>query len=180
MNILKKLLDQTSQPFDLVFAVERHETKRIIRHLECKTEPKNPMAIPYTADAIAKDLDLLYEYKKLYSPTRDEFAAAIATKMLHLVHKSTIDWLSKRGFSAPSIEHLTYIHTLLTTMQTLRDFKDVNIKKYKVSSCKDQRVCSVCSKQDGKVHMVKNAVIGKSAPPFCEKCRCIIMPIFTK
>lgn len=178
MEIFKKLFNLTSQPFDLISAVEQHDTKNIIRHLESNSKSKNPVAIPYTAESILKDLDIIYEFQKTYNPARDEFAAAIAIKMLHLTHKSTINWLSQNEFSNLSEKRIIYIGTFLNAMQSLQEFKEVNIKKFKVSSCGDEKVCSICSKQNGKIHMVSNACIGKNVPPFCQQCRCIIHPVF--
>ncbi len=179
MGILKKIFNPTSsKPFNLISAVEQHDTKNIIRHLESKSLPKNPAAIPYTAEAIMKDLDIIYEFQKIYNPTHDEFAAAIAIKMLHLTMKSTMDWLAKNSYDSPPLEHMIYIGTFLTTLQSIQEFKECNIKKFKVSSCKDERVCSICSEQDGKVHLVSDVCIGQNAPPFCKKCRCNIRPIF--
>ncbi len=115
MGILKKIFNPTSsKPFNLISAVEQHDTKNIIRHLESKSLPKNPAAIPYTAEAIMKDLDIIYEFQKIYNPTHDEFAAAIAIKMLHLTMKSTMDWLAKNSYDSPPLEHMIYIGTFLT------------------------------------------------------------------
>lgn len=181
MGILKKLLETSSQPFDLVSAVEKHDTKNIIRHLATKSKQHNPSAIPYTEQAILEDLDTIYRFQQMYNPTRDEFAAAIATKMLHLTYKSTINWLTQHGFAAPTEDHMIYIGTSLCTINSLKEFSSsTSIKKYKVSTCGDGRVCKICKKQNNKTYLLSEAVIGKTAPPFCEKCRCSIRPIFSK
>ena len=68
--------------------------------------------------------------------------------------------------------------TRRATEETLNDCKSIGAKKYKVDTCGDSRVCSACEAQDGKEYNVKDAVVGKNAPPFCEECRCIIQPVF--
>ncbi len=180
MSILNKLLGSSPKPFDLVSAVEKHDTKNIVRHLASKSKQTNPVAIPYTEEAILKDLDTLYKFQKSYKPTRDEFAAAIAIKMLHLTNKSTINWLTQHGFSASTENHMCYLVTYFHTMDSLKEFSSTSIKKYTISTCNDGRVCNACQKQNGKTYLLSKAVIGKTAPPFCEKCRCIIRPVFQK
>ncbi len=181
MGILQKLLEASSQPFDLVSAVEKHDAKNIIRHLATKSKQKNPVAIPYTEEDILEDLDTLYKFQNMYNPTRDEFAAAIVIKMLHLTYKSALNWLNKHGFSAPTEDHLIYIGTSLCTINSLKEFSSsTSIKKYKISTCGDERVCKICKKQNNKTYLLSEAIIGKTAPPFCESCRCIIRPIFSK
>lgn len=180
MGIFKSILEASQKPFNLITAVEKHDTKNIIRHLATKSKLNNPVAIPYTDKAILEDLDTLYKFQSSYNPTREEFAAAVAIKMLHLTHKSTMNWLNKHGFSAPTEDHMIYIGTYLYTISALKDFSSIAIKKYKVSTCGDERVCKLCKKQNRKTYLLADAVIGKNAPPFCEKCRCMIHPIFPK
>ena len=64
------------------------------------------------------------------------------------------------------------------TERTLTDFKNSNINEYTISDCGDQRVCGVCRKQHGKKYKTKDAVAGINAPPFCNECRCVVLPVF--
>jgi SPP1 gp7 family putative phage head morphogenesis protein len=68
--------------------------------------------------------------------------------------------------------------TKQATEQSLQEFKAAGVKKYKVDTTGDARVCSACKAHDGKEYAVKAAVPGKNAPPFCDKCRCVILPVF--
>ena len=64
------------------------------------------------------------------------------------------------------------------TLRNLEDFKSMGVKKYRVSTCGDQKVCPTCKKHDDKVYKVNDAIIGKNAPPFCDNCRCSIIAEF--
>lgn len=68
--------------------------------------------------------------------------------------------------------------TRQATERKLADFRDANIEKYVVRTCGDGRVCEVCKKQNGKKYKTADAVIGKNAPPFCDECRCVILPLY--
>ena len=68
--------------------------------------------------------------------------------------------------------------TRQTTERTLADFKAGNITEYQIRTCGDGRVCDVCKKQNGKNYKTADAVIGKNAPPFCDECRCVMLPLY--
>lgn len=67
--------------------------------------------------------------------------------------------------------------TRQTTERTLANFRDAGIAAYQIRTCGDGRVCDVCKKQNGKNYKTADAVIGKNAPPFCDECRCVILPL---
>lgn len=68
--------------------------------------------------------------------------------------------------------------TRQATERTLADFKECGIEKYVIRTCGDGRVCDICKKQSGKKYKTADAVIGKNAPPFCDECRCVILPLY--
>ena len=68
--------------------------------------------------------------------------------------------------------------TRQTTERTLADFRAGGVEKYMIRTCGDGRVCDVCKKQNGKKYKTADAVIGKNAPPFCDECRCVILPLY--
>lgn len=45
-------------------------------------------------------------------------------------------------------------------------------EQYKISGSNDG--CEICKSMNGKVFNVKDFNPGKTAPPFCEKCRCSV------
>ena len=61
--------------------------------------------------------------------------------------------------------------------KTLIEFKSISCKEYVVSTSGDGRVCAACKKHDGKKYAVQDAICGKNAPPFCDECRCCILPV---
>lgn len=67
--------------------------------------------------------------------------------------------------------------TRQTTERTLANFRDAGITAYQIRTCGDGRVCEVCKKQNGKNYKTTDVVIGKNAPPFCDECRCVILPL---
>lgn len=73
---------------------------------------------------------------------------------------------------------LTFMGTFCTTQNCLKEFRETGIPKYEVSTCGDQRTCKICAKHNGKKYFVSKAEVGKNIPPFCSKCRCIILPVF--
>lgn len=68
--------------------------------------------------------------------------------------------------------------TRQATEQKLADFRASGVERYVIRTCGDGRVCDVCKKQSGKKYKTADAVIGKNAPPFCDECRCIILPLY--
>jgi len=68
--------------------------------------------------------------------------------------------------------------TRRVTAETLKECVDIGVEKYKIDTCGDSRVCAACEVQEGKEYPVKDAVLGVNAPPFCDECRCVIMPVF--
>ncbi|GHU94439.1 hypothetical protein FACS1894208_05510 [Clostridia bacterium] len=61
--------------------------------------------------------------------------------------------------------------------RSLADFKTAGVKEYTIRACGDGRVCDACKKQNNMKYKTRDAVIGKTAPPFCEECRCVMLPI---
>ena len=161
----------------VIDAAKSGDCKKLVKLLACK-KASNSVAIPYTKESIKRDVELIKQSSVEIPLTDSEYAAAVILTMLHKTHKSTISLLKENGYEPVPSERLSYIGTYICTLSTINDFKSINLKKYSISSCGDERVCKVCAKHDGKVHMVANAHIGKNAPPFCDKCRCIILPIF--
>lgn len=64
-----------------------------------------------------------------------------------------------------------------TTERRLAEFKAGGITEYKIRTIGDGRTCAVCKKQNNKKYKTADAVIGKNAPPFCDNCRCVMLPL---
>ncbi len=86
--------------------------------------------------------------------------------------------LSDSGYAPPQTDRIIYLGTYIETLRSLDEFSAIGVKKYQIQSCGDSKVCAECRKHDGRKHLVSKAVIGKNAPPFCEKYRCIITAEF--
>lgn len=77
-------------------------------------------------------------------------------------------------------DSIRYITERLTRSETahfmskgqLTAYKEINIQKYRFLAALSERTCSVCSKLDGKVYYVNEAVEGQNYPPIHPNCRC--------
>ena len=183
MSVFQKLFHKIKiekAPFNFIDAVRKHDLPALVNNLASDTLSSNPTAIPYTREDIIHDWEILESLCVVCNLTEEEFIATAASKMLHLPHKESIKYMSNHRYVPPSVERLIYLYTYMHTLETLKNYTSIGIKKFQVRSCGDGRVCSVCSKHDKKVHLVSKAIIGKTAPPFCENCRCTILPVFGK
>lgn len=158
--------------------VKNNFVDRAVILLTSKGKSNNPVAIPYTPEAVKKDFTAVRQCIIAEHLTDDELAALLAVAMMKKHPKSILQLLSDSGYSVPPLDRVIYLSTYVSTLRSLADFASTGIKKYKVNSCGDSKVCEKCAKQDGKKHFVDKAIIGKTAPPFCEKCRCIIIAEF--
>jgi len=62
--------------------------------------------------------------------------------------------------------------------RTYQELLSGGVKGYTVDTCRDQRVCPACRDQHGKKYPIDQYQPGVTAPPFCDDCRCIVLPIF--
>lgn len=180
-NILKKKtteLDDRTVLQRLVSYVESNSIDKAIPLLASKETKENPIAIPYTPEAIANDFIAIRQCMNDFTMTESELSALVATQLLKKHPKHIKNLLDESGYNMPSMDRITYLNTCTSSISSLREFASIGIKNYRISACRDQRTCPKCAKQDGKKHLVAKAVIGKTAPPFCEKCRCVMIAEF--
>ena len=182
-NLFNKKKDATavhSLPIlqELVFNTKNGFIDKTIQLLSTKGKSKNPVSIPYTPEAIKADFEAVHQCMVSENLDDNELAALLAVVMMKMHPKSISQLLSDNDYSLPSIDRVIYLGTYASTLQSLAEFASAGIKKYKISSCSDSKVCVKCKQHDGKKHLVSKAVIGKNAPPFCEKCRCVITAEF--
>jgi len=144
---------------------------------ESKAVQNNPIDLGYDQDSIKKDMDALRDYISLRKPSEPEIIMAIVTLTNHSTYDASQQQLIKLGYDFTK-EQVGYTHTLLITIRTLRDYRGTNIKKYKIYSVRDGRTCPECLAHHDKIFPISKAVPGKTAPPFCDSCRCIIRPVW--
>lgn len=60
----------------------------------------------------------------------------------------------------------------------LERYKNAKIPKYEIMDSDDERTCSLCKSHRGKIYNTNEAVIGVDFPPFHDKCRCTVYPLF--
>ena len=47
------------------------------------------------------------------------------------------------------------------------------VEYYFIKTARDERTCRHCGKRDGESHLISEAVLGETAPPFHPNCRCV-------
>lgn len=60
----------------------------------------------------------------------------------------------------------------------LQKYKDAKIPKYEIMDSDDERTCTSCKTHRGNIYKTEDAVVGVNFPPFHDKCRCTVYPIF--
>lgn len=185
MGILSSILKKRTAELDnrpvlqrLVSYVESNSIDKAIPMLASKETKGNPIAIPYTPEAIANDFASIRQCMNDFAMTEDELSALVATQLLKKHPNHIKNLLAESGYNMPSMDRIIYLNTCVTSISSLQEFASIGIRNYRISTCGDQRTCQKCAKQDGKKHLVSKAVIGKTAPPFCEKCRCVMIAEF--
>lgn len=125
----------------------------------------------YTEEAVKASLQAIQSYKKQFPWNGITQLVAVHCFLLKGIRSEAA--LSEFGVSATT-EEINLIWNRLNSFRQLLEFRDTGIKTYKVSSCGDRLVCKKCKQMDRKSFPVAKAVVGETAPPFCEKCRCIM------
>lgn len=156
----------------------RNNDSKIIKLLSSQNTKNNPMAIPHTPQAITNDLKVIHMYISQYAPSDSEIANLIAIQMLHRSIKGTDNIVTEAGYSTIPADKVIFMRTFCASQKSLMEFADSKIAKYTISTCGDNRVCEKCKKLNGKSFSVAKAVAGKNLPPFCDSCRCVILPKF--
>ena len=163
---------------ELVSITKNGSVDRAIQLLATTGKSNNLVSIPYTPEAIRTDFESVRQCMLSENLNDNELAALLAVAMMKKHPKSVSQLLLENGYSQTSMERIIYLGTYTSTLQSLAEFTSSGIKRYKISSCGDSKVCAKCKQHDGKKHLVNKAIIGKNAPPFCERCRCIITAEF--
>lgn len=159
----------------LLLFIRNNAVNSVVKTLASNNKSKNPLAIPYTPGAIMADCSVIRQCSSENNLSDDELAALISSVLMKRPINSIPTILEQNGYIPIATDRISYLTTYCSTLHSLQEFSSIGVKKYEISTCGDQKVCSKCAKHNGKKHMVSKAVIGKNAPPFCEHCRCIIM-----
>lgn len=182
MNLFKKKLpnniDNRTLLQKIVFYFYNDSIVNLAELLYTKSKPSNIASIPYTKEAVVSDCNAIRKCLLAENLSENEFANLAAAVFLHIPYRTVKKVVEESGYQPIDIERLTYLHTYVTTLKTLDELSSAEIKKYKISSCCDAKTCASCKKHDGKKHLVSKAAIGKTAPPFCKCCRCVIVADF--
>lgn len=81
---------------------------------------------------------------------------------------------TRRNYNLKEITrtYISYYITKATSKAQLEQYKELNIKRVKIKTCKDQRVCDKCKKHDDVSYLVSKVAV----LPLCWGCRCIYRP----
>lgn len=158
---------------DTISCIRSGNLKLIYSMYQAEPSADKPLDIGYAPENIHKDISAINQYRNLGHDTDRDLAMCVVTFMFHVRHKTAIEILSKAGYSGISQSEMISLHTALTNLRDIAEYKDLNIEKYTIHACMDERTCSNCKKHHKKVYSVSDAVPGKNLPPFCDECRCI-------
>lgn len=81
-----------------------------------------------------------------------------------------------KSIPKPIVKEITYEGLLLEAEKQRKQLEDLNVKKYEILAAMDNQTCSKCKKMNGKVFDIKDYKPEVTAPPFCKKCRCTVVP----
>lgn len=145
---------------------------------ESKKNPTTPIEIPYDKSSIQKDINAIKQYMQLNHETDRELAACVVSIMMHQGIKNSINTMKTLGYKDACESEIYTAISSITSLRNINEYQNLRIEKYKISSCNDDRVCDKCKKMNDKIFPLSKAQLGKTLPPFCDKCRCIVHPIF--
>lgn len=172
---VKRLADLVARTIEYI---RTGNTQNIVAEYASNKEPDKPFALSYDTEAVLSDISAIQEYRHLGHDTDRELAICIVSIMFKKTFKDTIQILSDIGYLDVSDSEIYTASTSVHCLQNIAEFKNAGVKKYKILSCGDGRTCSKCSKMNGKTFPISDTVIGKTLPPFCDSCRCIIVGDF--
>lgn len=124
----------------------------------------------YTEQAVKAALQAIRQYKEHF--LWDDLTQLVAVHCFLLQGIQSVSSVSQFGFKATNDE-IRLIWNRLNSFHQLLEFQNTGIKAYKISSCGDG--CKKCKQPNRKKFSVANAIVGETAPPFCDKCRCIML-----
>nr|WP_302143326.1 minor capsid protein [uncultured Schaedlerella sp.] len=161
-----------------ISCIRKGNTDQIVSLYESAPDSKKPLSLGYDRNNIIKDVECIDQYRIMGHDTDRELSICIISTMYHKSFKDTTELLKKLGYFDIENSEIHIAYTSICTLKSLMDFKEAGIKKYRVSTCNDGRVCSNCAKHNNKIYQVLKAEPRKNAPPLCDECRCIIRPVF--
>ena len=162
---------------DTIFYIKNGQFQQLVPLYQTSADKKNPLSIGYDKDNIIKDACAIDEWRKMSHDNERELTIAIILIMCGYVHGNN-SIFKGLGYSDVSESEIYTISTSIHSLRQIAECKELGIKKYEILSCGDERVCDKCSKHNGKKYFVNKAILGKTAPPFCEECRCVILSVF--
>ena len=172
---VNRLTDRISRTIEYI---RTDNTQKIVAEYACDKVPDKPFSLPYNAEAVLSDVSAIQEYRHLGHDTDRELAICIVSIMFKTDFKGILQTLSDIGYLDVSDSEIHTAFTSVCCLRNIAEFRNAGIKKYKILSCGGKSTCSKCSKMNGKIFHISDAVIGKTLPPFCDSCRCTIIGDF--
>ena len=115
-----------------------------------------------------------YEYLYSMSENTKLIEAIIFCDMIRVSQKGAVPLLDRLNLS----EYTNQFRYLNHSQQSIRDIlslKESNYQKFEILVCDD--ACPTCRKMRNKKFKVSEAKLGVNLPPFCDNCRCTILPV---
>lgn len=177
---------------DVVF----YETFEKIAEFICKSDYHSAERLSknfYKANHFkSKDVDLGFQLHNAYLPElkkrftneydKHTYSAVVANDFLGGTIDINIINNYIKKYKNVEFNNQTW-HNIQAYYYNLRNlylYKKENVKYYSISTAHDNKTCKYCNDMNRKVFKIHDAVKGVNFPPFCQYCRCTILPVDTK
>ncbi len=109
----------------------------------------------------------------------DVYAALCAYAMFGMAKKYDIinKYLTNKKCPSYTNDDLHNAVMYYVTLYNLIQYKNDGVKAYEILSASDDKTCDKCKSMNGKRFDISQAKKGETLPPFCNCCRCTILPI---
>lgn len=115
-------------------------------------------------DVLAKRLEQLFTVESMTGMSEVDMTKAIAKEFDQSIN------VAKRLIRTEA--------NYMANQSKLKAMKNNKVEKYRIVAILDLRTSKICRGQDGKIYLVKDAIIGITLPPFHPHCRSVIMSYF--
>ena len=100
---------------------------------------------------------------------------SLTTMMIQGVPPQNLTKSFAKKMQSKKFDAYRLLHTessYLIGQATHAGYQEDGVEKYKILATLDSKTCGICGEQDGKIYLVKEAVVGKNMWPFHPLCRC--------
>lgn len=115
------------------------------------------------------------------SGKKQELIERIFNHVDQVLINNFLDGKKEYCLSKKAIDFLSKYHDISSIHNARHDIDNYTadgVEKYQILATLDNKTCDICGELDGKIFLVKDAVIGLNSPPFHQGCRCTTIPYY--